>query len=119
MLTRLGLIREFGLNYGFATHTLNTEEKQQLQFEVLSDGGNKVAPWYGIVMDVPTIVLPINLQWRLDVPAASGDDTRELPIPATHVVDGDGRIGAADVNKYYTRRMRPADIVAALRSLTN
>ena len=48
------------------------------------------------------------------MPAANGDDTWELPVPATYVTDRDGRIVSAYVNKDYTQRMEPAAIMAAL-----
>lgn len=97
--------------------TLNTIEKHQLKFEVLSDVGNKLARQYGLVMSVPEIVRPLYLQWGLDLPTFNGEDTWELPIPATYVINTDGKIVAAYVNKNYTERMEPTDIIKALDSI--
>jgi len=57
------------------------------------------------------------LQWGLDVPAANGDDSYELPVPATYVIDTTGTIRAAYIEKDYTKRMEPAAIVDALKEL--
>jgi peroxiredoxin len=98
-------------------HSLSTAERHQLQFEVLSDIGNNIAREYGIVMQVPASMRPLYLQWGLDVPTVNGDETWELPIPATYVIDSDGRIATAYVNKDYTQRMEPEAIIEALKEL--
>ncbi len=89
----------------------------QLEFEVLSDEANHVARDYGLVMVVDEAIRPHYEQWGIDIPAANGDDTFELPVPATYVIDRDGVIRAAHVDKDYTRRMEPADIITALKAL--
>ena len=97
--------------------TLNTIEKHQLKFEVLSDVGNKLARQYGLVMSVPEIVRPLYLEWGLDLPQFNGEETWELPIPATYVINTDSKIVAAYVNINYTERMEPTDIIKALDSI--
>ena len=57
---------------------------------------------------------PLYEQWGIDVPAANGDDSFQLPIPATFVIKQDGSIQACYVNKDYTTRMEPSEILAAL-----
>jgi peroxiredoxin len=105
-----------GISPELPDNSLSSVEKHQIQFEVLSDVGNKVARQYGVVMDVPDIMRPLYLQWGLDVPAVNGDDSWELPIPATYVINTDGRIVSAYINPNYTERMEPADIIAALQT---
>jgi peroxiredoxin len=56
-------------------------------------------------------------EWGIDLVEANGNDSYELPVPATYVIDYDGIIRAAYVDKDYTRRMEPADIIAALKAL--
>lgn len=107
-----------GISPELPDNSLKTIEKHQLEFEVLSDIGNKVARQYGIVMDVPEIMRPLYLQWGLDVPESNGDDTWELPIPAVYVINKDRSIAAAYVNKNYTERMEPADMIEAVEALT-
>lgn len=94
-----------------------TAQDNALEFEVLSDEGNRVARDYGLVMIVDEAIRPHYMQWGIDIPGANGDETFELPVPATYVIDQSGVIRAAHVDKDYTKRMEPADIVAALRAL--
>lgn len=94
-----------------------TVQDNALEFEVLSDEGNRVARDYGLVMIVDEAIRPHYMQWGIDIPTANGDETFELPVPATYVIDQSGVIRAAHVDKDYTKRMEPADIVAALRAL--
>ena len=115
-------IRELGANLigispELPDNSMSTKEKHQLPFDVLSDVGNKVAREYGIVMDVPPSMVPLYLKWGLDVPAANGDDSWQLPIPATYVIDRDGAISFAFINKNYIERCEPAEIIKALEAL--
>lgn len=98
-------------------NSLSTKQKQQLTFEVLSDQGNQVARDYGLLFQVYDEMRPLYLEWGFDLPAANGDDSWEIPVPATYVIDPSGTIRAGYIDKDYTRRMEPADILAALRTL--
>lgn len=97
--------------------SLTHAEKLKLEFDVLSDQGNRVADAYGQIMTVHESLRPLYLQWGIDVPAANGDDSHRLPVPATYVIDRNGTIKAAHVNKDYTKRMEPEAIMDALRQL--
>lgn len=46
-----------------------------------------------------------------------GDQSYELPLPATYVIDRGGMIRAVFADADYVKRMEPADILAALRVL--
>ena len=94
-----------------------TVKDHQLEFEVLCDEGNRVARDYGLVMVVDEAMRPHYAQWGIDIPTANGDESFKLPVPATYVIDQRGVIRAAHVDKDYTRRMEPAEIVAALQAL--
>jgi len=98
-------------------NSMTTVEKQQLQFDVLSDVGNKTARDYGLIFTVYEEMRPLYLKWGLDVPASNGDDSWELPIPATYIIDSNCVARAAHVDKDYTKRMEPDQILTALRSL--
>jgi len=52
--------------------------------------------------------------FKLDLVRFNGDESWELAIPATFVIDTDGRIVFADAHPDYTVRAEPADIVAAI-----
>jgi peroxiredoxin len=107
-----------GISPELPDYSMSTVEKHQLPFEVLSDVGNKISREYGIVMEMPAEMRPLYLQWGLDVPTVNGDDSWELPIPATYVIDQDGKITFAYINKNYTERCEPEHIIASLKALT-
>ena len=108
-----------GISPELPDNSMSTKEKHQLPFDVLSDVGNKVAREYGIVMDVPPSMVPLYIKWGLNVPRTNGDESWELPIPATYVIDEDGKVTFAFVNKNYTERCEPAEIIKALQSLAD
>ena len=108
-----------GISPELPDNSMSTKEKHQLPFDVLRDVGNKVAREYGIVMDVPPSRVPLYIKWGLNVPRTNGDESWELPIPATYVIDEDGKVTFAFVNKNYTERCEPAEIIKALQSLAD
>jgi peroxiredoxin len=97
---------------------LSTAEKLSLSFEVLSDVGNKVSRDYGIVFTLPETLRGIYKASGIDLPASNGDQTFELPIPATYVVNRQRMIGYAFVNIDYTKRMEPDMIIEVLKKIT-
>ena len=76
-----------------------TVRDHQLEFEVLSDEGNQVVKDYGLLMVVDEAIRPYYAQWGINIPAANGDESFELPVPATYVIDQTGVIRAAHVDK--------------------
>ncbi len=98
-------------------NSMSTAEKHQLEFDVLSDVGNKTARDYGLIFTVYEEMRPLYLKWGLDVPASNGDDSWELPVPATYIIDSNCVARAAHVDKDYTKRMEPEQILTALRNL--
>lgn len=98
-------------------NSLNTSEKNELTFEVLSDSKNQVAKQFGLVFTLAEDLRPIYTQFGIDVPAYNGDSTFELPIPATYVVAPNGKIAHSFINVDYTQRLDPREIITALKNL--
>jgi len=98
-------------------NSMTTAEKHQLEFDVLSDIGNKTARDYGLIFTVYEEMRPLYLKWGLDVPASNGDNSWGLPVPATYVIDTNSVARAAYVDKDYTKRMEPEQILTALRDI--
>lgn len=97
-------------------NTLNTAEKNHLEFEVLSDRGNKAAHAYGVAYKIPKVIAEQS-KGRLDLAKHNGDDGGELPLGATYVVDRVGVIRYAFVDADYRKRAEPAAVLAVLRGL--
>jgi peroxiredoxin len=96
---------------------LSTAEQHDLGFQVLSDAGNVVARKFGLVFTLSERLRHIYESFGIDLPASNGDDTYELPMPATFVLDGHGKIVKAFVDADYTKRMEPEEAIAALKEL--
>jgi peroxiredoxin len=97
--------------------SLSTAEKNALAFPVLSDTGSKVAKAFGIAFDLAEELRPIYTRFNHALPDVNGDDSWVLPIPATYVIDSDGRIALAFVDSDYRVRLEPAQVLSALTSL--
>ncbi|MFQ5675781.1 MAG: peroxiredoxin-like family protein [bacterium] len=98
-------------------HSLSTSEKHSLKFEVLSDVGNRVAREFGLVFVLAEELRPTYKEFGIDLPAFNGDDSYELPVPATYVIGSDGTIVYSFVNADYTQRAEPADIIDVLKDM--
>jgi peroxiredoxin len=98
-------------------NSLSTAEKLDLTFEVLSDVGNRVAREFGLVFTLPEEMRSIYQDFGIDLPGANGDESFELPMPATYVIDKSGIVRLAFVDIDYTRRLDPEDIIESLKKL--
>ena len=96
-------------------HGRETAEQHGLPFPALWDVGNRAARKFGLVFSLPETLRPVYAGLGIDLPAWNGNDSFELPMPATYVVGEDGRILDGFVCMDYTRRMEPARIIAALK----
>lgn len=89
----------------------------KLDFEVLSDIEKKLAKECGLVFTLPESLHPIYAAWQLDIPGHNGDNSFELPIPATYIIDTDGVVRYAHIDMDYTKRLEPNIIIERLLSI--
>ncbi|MDA8438957.1 MAG: peroxiredoxin-like family protein [Propionibacterium sp.] len=94
-----------------------TVETLGLTFPVLSDAGSGVSRVYRLAHTLPEGMRDIYAERGVDVPAATGDPSYTLPIPATYLIDTDATIAWSFVNADHTMRAEPDDAVAALAAL--
>lgn len=100
-------------------NSLSTVEKHKLAFPVLSDRKSGVARTFGIVYQVPEYLKPVFEKFGLDLKTYNDNDTIELPIPATYVIDSHQRIRFAFANEDFTVRADIREIINVLKSLKN
>ncbi len=98
-------------------NSLSTQEKNELEFPVLSDVDNVVAKKFGLVFGLSEALKPIYQDFGIDVVAHNGNDKYELPMPATYLIDPVGIIRYAFVEEDYLQRAEPKEIVDALAQL--
>jgi len=90
-------------------------DQHKLRFPLLSDADNQVARKFGLTYRVPDAQEAVYRKAFVNLPFTNGDDSWELPIPATYIVDREGTIRYASANEDYTERPEPDDLVRALR----
>jgi peroxiredoxin len=89
----------------------------ELTFGVLSDVGKTVARTFGLVWSLPRELCAALRSNNKALPGISGDDSWELPVPATYVIARDGRVSLGAIDVDYRNRLEPDDILIALRAL--
>jgi len=97
--------------------SLSTAEANALTFDVLSDVGNRTARQFGLVYALPQELRDAMQAANRGLPGVNGDESWELPLPATYVIGQDGRVALAYVDVDYRNRLEPDAILAALSSL--
>lgn len=99
-------------------NTLSHQEKEDLQFEVLSDTNGLVAAFYHILYDVPSYLQELmSNQFKMDLAEYNATDRWILPIPSTFMIDESGIVRSAYVNPDFMKRLAPEDILDELRKL--
>jgi len=89
-------------------------DQHKLRFPLLSDPGNQVAKKFGLAYRVPDQQKEIYQRVFVNLPLVNGDQSWELPIPATYILERDGTVLYSNANPDYTDRPEPFDILDAL-----
>jgi peroxiredoxin len=92
-------------------------DQHKLAFPLLVDANNEVARQFGLVYRVPEEQQAIYRRTFINLSFVNGDDSWELPIPGTYIVDRDGTIPFACANEDYTERPEPLDVLSALEKI--
>lgn len=103
-----------GLSPEMPDKAMTTAERAGISIDILSDVGNRVAEQMGLVFELPQALRPVYEKFGIDIPAFNGDESFQLPIPATYIIGKDGVIVYAFVNADYTFRLEPSEIVTTL-----
>ncbi len=75
-----------------------------------------MARQFGLVYRVPDYQQAIYRRVFVNLPLTNGDESWELPVPATFVVDRDGQVLLASTSEDYTERPEPEEILQALKT---
>ena len=98
--------------------SLSQDDISNMDFIVLSDQHAKVAAQYGVAWEVPDFLTEhMRVDRKLDLEAINNGNSNILPIPATFVIDSDGKVIWRFVDVDYRTRAEPSDIIDALRTL--
>ena len=97
--------------------SLTTKEKNELEFEVLSDHNNVIAKEYGLVFSLDEELRPIYLSFGINIPSNNAEESYEIPMPAVYIINKNKEIVFSFINEDYTKRCEPQDVIDTLISL--
>ncbi|MBJ2173157.1 AhpC/TSA family protein [Aureibaculum sp. A20] len=95
-------------------NSITTKEKNELQFEVLSDIDNEVANQYNVVYKLTDDVAEI-YENSFELSKYNGNDKAELPLAATYIIGQDKVIKYAFLDADYRNRAEPQDLITFLK----
>jgi len=96
--------------------SLSMVEKDNLDFDVLSDVGNMVARKFTTVFRHDDKANGVLKQLGIDFGSFYGDDSNEIPVPAVFVIDKDAIVKLAkSEGGDYRNRVEISEIMAALK----
>lgn len=98
-------------------NSLSTVEKNQLEFEVLSDPDGAVAGAYGLAFEIPQYLRDIYQSFGHPLPKFNGEGNNTIPVPGTFVLDREATVRYRFVEVDYTRRADPGEIAAVVAEL--
>jgi peroxiredoxin len=96
--------------------SMSTKEKNELEFEVLSDTNNIVAKEYGLVFSLADELRPIYKSFGIDIPAHNKEESYELPMPAIYIINKNKEIIFSFIDEDYTKRCEPQEILDVIRN---
>jgi peroxiredoxin len=99
-------------------NSLDTANKNALTFDVLSDVRNEVARSYGLVYSLPEEIRAALRSNNKALPSINGDQSWELPVPATYVIARDQHVALAYIEVDYRKRLEPEALLTCLKSLS-
>ena len=95
-------------------HSYMTRDMHNLRFPVLSDQGNHVARKFGLVYRLSPEMQAIYESIMTKLPGYNGDQTWELPLAATYLVQKGGNILSARVDADWRKRPEPEELLNRL-----
>jgi peroxiredoxin len=93
-------------------HTYFTADQHQLRYPVLSDAHNDVARKFGLVYRLPDYLEAHYRRIFVNLPNSNGDQSWELPLPATYVIHREGIVRYCFADADFTRRAEPSEVIA-------
>ena len=92
-------------------------ETLEIRFRILTDMDNGYALTCGLMISLGDAIRELYLSVGRDLAEFQGNDACFVPIPATFVIQPDGRIHNHFVDPDFRRRMAPDDILGSLEQI--
>ena len=94
-------------------------QKQSLSFDVISNPDAKIIKSYNLFHTVPPALRQRYLDHNLDLKTYSGRDDGVIAVPATFVINREGKIIFSYANEDYKVRTQPEEVIGVLEKLKN
>jgi peroxiredoxin len=91
-----------------------------LSFDVISDEDHAIARAFNLVYQLEEKMIERLKADGIDLSVyqgKNGDEDQELAIPATYVIDTDGRIAFAYIDADYRQRVEPSDVLKVIKKM--
>lgn len=95
-------------------YSAQLKSEKDFDLTLIADQGNEIARQFGLVFTLDENIREIYKKIGADLSAINGDDSFELPIPATYVVAPSGKITYAFVETNYMMRAEPREVLAMI-----
>lgn len=90
-------------------------QNNNISLTILSDEGNEVAKKYGLVFTLPDNVRDLYKNLGANLPDFNGDNSYQLPIPATYIIDQNKKIIFSYINVNYMERVDISELQNVLQ----
>jgi peroxiredoxin len=97
--------------------TKQTVSKNELSFDVFSDKNHEISRKFGLVYKLDQKVVDSLKKNGVDLSVYQGNGSNELAIPATYVVDKNGKIAFSYVDVDYRKRAEPSEVLKAVQAI--
>lgn len=91
-------------------------QKLGLQFPLLCDTGNVVAKKFGLVFTVADSLQTVYEGSGIDLAKVNGDNSHQLPLPATYILNSDGTVAYSFVDVDHTTRLDPEIMIEKIKT---
>ncbi|MDE3188951.1 MAG: AhpC/TSA family protein [Acidobacteriota bacterium] len=88
-----------------------------IPFPVLTDPDNALAEQFRLVYTVPAYLREYYLSILVNIPFVNGETSWRLPLPATYVINREGRVVFAEAHADFRVRPEPEDALAEALAL--
>lgn len=97
--------------------SLNTKQKNELQFKVLTDVNNTLADELGLVHTLTPELAELYDSFGFEVTKKQGTEVARLPLPSTIIIDEDKIVRHVFVNADYKKRLDPLEVIDILKNI--
>ncbi len=91
-----------------------TKREKELSYSLVTDKGNFIARMYSLIKEAPKAMQQAFLSFGLDLGSKSADQSFDIPVPGTFVVNQEGKIIFSFADADFSKRAEPSEILAHL-----